>query len=307
MSSEPKDVGARGRGKLWLVAVAAAAIVAHLPALRNAWTLDDTLLLVGNPYLRSVSGLVTMLHNELFATSAAPRIVPYYRPVTAALYWLSYQLLGTSTVLQHLLNLLMHAGSCVLFVRAAIALGLGRPAAIGAGLVLAVHPATADIVAYIGGRQDLLGWMFVWLAVAGVVRARTWPAIAAWTFGGVLAATLTREFFGAAAVLLVLAAAWRPPASRRHDLTTAAASGSAALLTVVGLRELFDIAPFVNEGVSVADAPGAAAGVALRLLRDVLWPTDLSVDVTIRPYPLPVGVIVAAALLGAAGLLVRLA
>ncbi len=288
----------RGLDGRWHVLVFLTAVVAHLPSLGNGWTLDDQLLLVDNPYLRSLSGLLEMLHNELFATSAAPRIVPYYRPVTALLYWLSYQILGTNTVLQHLLNVLLHAACCVLFARAACALGARRAVAVAAGLVLAVHPATSDVVAYIGGRQDLLGWTIVWLGVTGVIRARRWWAPAAWSFTVVLAGALTREFFGAAMVLLVIAVAFRAPVSRKHGIAGVLIAGATALGVLAALRRLFDIAPFVTEGVRVVDAPGAAAAVALRLLRNVLWPTDLAVDVTIVPLSLAAALIVTT-LLGA--------
>src|SRR5258706_2931665 len=94
--------------------VAIAAAIAHAPSLGNGFVLDDANLLVENPFVRTLSGLRVLLRSELFAASAQPRVVPYYRPLSGLLYWTSYQLLGASAPLQHALNVLLHAAVALL-------------------------------------------------------------------------------------------------------------------------------------------------------------------------------------------------
>ena len=53
-------------------ALAAAAVVAHAPSLRDGFVLDDRTLLTENPYVRTLSGLGTLVTHELFVASAEP-------------------------------------------------------------------------------------------------------------------------------------------------------------------------------------------------------------------------------------------
>ncbi len=79
-----------------LAIVALAATVAQLPALRAGYVLDDDTLLASNPYVRTLSGLRTLLTSEFFLATARPEESAQYRPVSGAMNWLSWQLLGGS-------------------------------------------------------------------------------------------------------------------------------------------------------------------------------------------------------------------
>ena len=271
--------------------VTAAAILAHLPALRAGFVLDDDALLVSNPFVRTLSGLRVLVTSELFAASAQPQNVPYYRPLTGALYWASWQMFGASAASQHAFNLVLHAAVAVVMLAALDALGATKKVALFASLLFAVHPATADTVAYIGGRQDLAGWIVMLGTLAFVARATSRSAIAAACFAGTLAAASFREFFACAAIVLAIGAA----KGDGKRFAFAAAGGSAGVAAMLVLRWLVGVQAFVAGDAGPFAYVEAAAGVALRLAKDVVAPTDLAVYVSVAR----VGVVGTASVLAA--------
>jgi hypothetical protein len=275
--------------------VLAAALAAHVASLRAGWVLDDWELLVDNPYLRSASGLRAVLTQELFVASADPRRFPYYRPVSGAMYWLTYQLFGASSVAHHAFNVALHALCAVLFFHLARRLGVAARAALFMGVVFAVHPISVEVVAYAGGRQDALGWIFTFGTMLLVLRAPRLPRIVVLSFVGTLLAALTREFFLAAPALHAAAAASAASAGegkRAHRTGVAAGGGALAALVVLAIRRALDITPFGTANVTPARAIGAAGSVLARFVKDVLAPTDIAADVTVIPMSAGAGAFV---------------
>src|SRR5437660_79022 len=78
------------------------AFVAHIPALSGGFVLDDVDLLVENPFVRTLGGLKVLLTSELFMACASPRRLPYWRPLSGALNWVSWQIFAESAPGQHL-------------------------------------------------------------------------------------------------------------------------------------------------------------------------------------------------------------
>jgi protein O-mannosyl-transferase len=270
----------RARGAAFVLA---AALAAHVASLRAGWVLDDWELLVENPYLRSTQGLGVVLTRELFVATAEPRLVPYYRPVTSFVYWLTYMLFGPSPLLHHLFNVALHGTSAVLFYLLLRALEIAPRAATALGILFAIHPISAEVVAYTGGRQDVLGWIFTFASLLLVLRspkpARTFVVALA----GTLLAALTREFFLSAPALLVVAAACSAQRPRSRAAIAAGAGGALAIAAVFALRSALHIVPFEAGPKTVERMIGACAVVLLRLAKDVVAPTDIAVDVTVQP------------------------
>lgn len=264
--------------------LALAAVVAHAPALRNGFVLDDNVLLVDNPFVRSFAGLSVLLRRELFVASAEPRLVPYYRPASGALNWLSYQLLGASAPLQHALNLLLHAAVTVLLFRVACAWRIRPSIALGGALLFAVHPATAEVVAYIGGRQDMLGWLLVLPSFLLAERVKCgWCALALGFVASLLGACCHELFIGTFVALSALVGL-RHTQAPRLKAAAVVTGGLLAVVALLGLRKwlgLLDYEANLGEPLRILRA---AAGVALRLLKVTILPTDLAVDVSV---PLP--------------------
>jgi len=277
------------------------AVLAHLPSLGNGYTTDDFALLVHNPYVRTVAGLRPLLTWELFQAAATPASVPFYRPVSGLVNWLSYQLLGVSAPLQHALNLLLFAGLALSLVRALRSLGLTAGATTGSAMIVVTHPVTSGSVAYVQGRQDLLSMALVLAAVA-LVRRQSAPGAAAATYVATLTAALTKEFWLLAAVLIPLATVDLSARPRRPGLVrTLAALGGGALAaaSVVGLRSALGIMPASLVAAPLGDRLAAHLAAGARLLGCVLAPYDVVTVVTVdRPDP-ETAVVLTVALAGA--------
>jgi hypothetical protein len=264
--------------------LALAALVAHAPALRNGFVLDDNVLLADNPHVRSLAGLRELVSHELFVASAEPRFVPYYRPLSGALNWLSYQLFGASAPLQHALNLLLHAAVTVLLFRVTCAWRVGRAVALAAALLFAVHPATAEVVAYVGGRQDMLGWLLGLIALLLTPRLKCiWCALGLGFAASLLGALCHELFIGLFLPLALLMGASRAESAKAKALAIAG-GGVLAVAALLGLRRWLGLLPFEANVNGPLPAVRASVGVALRLLKDAVAPTDLAVDVSV---PLP--------------------
>jgi len=149
-------------------AVAAAAVVVYLNALRNAFVWDDQHLIVGNPAIKSWERLPSLFGADLFTGSVLSQ---YYRPLQAATYLVDYQLWGLNPLGFHLTNLLLHAVVSVLFFFFAARLAGERRSALAAALLFAVHPVHTEAVTYVAGRSDPLSAVFLLTALLlGVAR-----------------------------------------------------------------------------------------------------------------------------------------
>jgi hypothetical protein len=260
--------------------------------LHDGFVLDDRVLLTENPYVRTFSGLGVLIRHELFVASAQPRIVPYYRPLSGAFYWLSFQLLGGSAPLQHLLNVLLHLAVVLLF-QAVLRLCLVRDTiAFAAALLLATHPVTAEVVAYIGGRQDTLGWLVGLGALLLVPRAKSLGVSFALGWASSLVGGLCHELFIALFVPLAALAACSTTPGARGRGAAFMGGGAAAVASLLALRRSLELVAYETHFDGPVRLVNAAAGVGFRLLKDVFLPTDLAVDVTITPP----GIAVSAAL-----------
>ena len=288
-------MSARAPKRQWSTAVPlVAAAFAHAIALRNGFVLDDFSLLVNNPYVRTFAGLKELLRSSLFAAAGDPMKTDYYRPAASALNWLSWQLFKSGHAGQHGLNVALHVGVTALIFDVMQKSNVRRDVALVVATLFAIHPATADIVAYVGGRQDMLGWLFV---LGGLRFLLTTKRLAACAAIGALAmalGTFSREAFLAIAATLPFAAAFRPSdgtLDRNRGLATAAGCG-------VG----FGIVSLARSAVNVHwNQPGqphgvgdwieAAGGFLARMLKDLLAPTDLAVDLDTPKLGVPLALV----------------
>ncbi len=259
--------------------------LAHFPALGNGYVLDDSALLVGNPFVRTPEGLWQLLSKELFLASGEYRNVPYYRPLSGALYWLSYQLVGDSAWLQHSINLLLHgAVSATLFMLLArwnVSVGIAFTFA----AIFAVHPVTPDIVAYIGGRQDMLGWSFLLLGLIALGTRRRSIELVAISAVATALSSLCREFFFCAPLLLLPAALVHPTGALRRA-SCIVIGAATALGGVLSLRNLVDVQSFAVTIPRIGELTSISGAVTSRLIKLIFLPLDVSVDLTVTPIPL---------------------
>src|SRR6266516_481489 len=102
--------GTRRKFGLWqraalISAIIIAVAVVYLPALRGDFVWDDTLLITGNPLLRSFSGLL-----EIWSGG---RTADYF-PVTSTVFWIEYHLFGSKAVGYHAVNILLQTADALL-------------------------------------------------------------------------------------------------------------------------------------------------------------------------------------------------
>ncbi len=134
--------GALG-GALLIVAVT---LFAYAPALRAGFNWDDARYVTQNPMLEDAHGLWRIW----FDSSAT---VQYY-PLTHTTFWLERHLWGLRPFGFHLVNVLLHAGSAILF--ASILRTLRVPGAWLAAGIFALHPVHVESVAWVTERKNVL-------------------------------------------------------------------------------------------------------------------------------------------------------
>jgi protein O-mannosyl-transferase len=166
---------------------------------------DDTQLIVDNQaFLSDPAHVVQAFRQHAWTSPTADGAGAYYRPLfVLSLMW-DAQWGGAHPLGYHVTNLLLHALAaflaCLLFVR----LGVEPTIAFFLGMVVAVHPALAEVVAWVPGRNESLLCAFVtasMLALDRHARRRDWRSLFLHLVLS-LAALFTKEH----AVALVLAA-----------------------------------------------------------------------------------------------------
>src|SRR4030095_3439344 len=113
-------------------------LITYLPALDGQFIWDDEAHVTA-PALRSLTGL-WRIWTDLRATQQ-------YYPLTHSAFWLQYQLWSLNPVGYHVVNVVLHVASAVLFWRI-----LGRlavPGALLAAAIFALHPVNVESVAWI--------------------------------------------------------------------------------------------------------------------------------------------------------------
>jgi tetratricopeptide (TPR) repeat protein len=163
--STEADASPRWGARDWLRALAllVATVAAYFPALRGGLLWDDDGH-VTKPALQSLHGLGRIWF-ELGATQQ-------YYPVLHSAFWVEHRLWGDATLGYHLVNVLGHSLSALLFVRLLQKLlpPAWRGAAwIGGGL-FALHPVGVESVAWISEQKNILSTLFYLSAALAYLR-----------------------------------------------------------------------------------------------------------------------------------------
>ncbi|MGD9612473.1 MAG: hypothetical protein AB7V22_06180 [Kiritimatiellia bacterium] len=230
-----------------------------------------------------------------------------WHPLTWLAHMADAELYGLNAAGHHLSSLLLHAANAVLlfwFLRRATGHG---PAALAAAALWAVHPLRAESVVWISERKDVLAAFFGLLALLAYVRG-SGRKRGLGTAAAFAASLLAKPTWVTLPFLLLLLDAWplrrwgREPAAKlvleKAPLWLLAA-GSCAL-TLAAQRAGGAVQSFAAMPAGARLANAALATV--QYLRALVWPVDLAAY-----YPYPSGGVSAAALAGAAALLLALA
>jgi len=265
----------RPRTRLAALALVVATVVLYLPSVGGAPVFDDDVFVFENPLIHAPDGLAR------FWLSTEP---PDYFPVTSSMLWLEWRLWGDDTTGYHVVNVLLHALSCVLLWR--VLLRLGVPGAWLAGLLFAVHPVNVESVAWITQRKNTLPMVFYLASVLLYLRFDE-RASAGERRGGLYGAALAAHAVALLAktsvvslpFVLLLCAWWRRGRVTRRDLARTAPFF--ALSLVLGLVTVWYQLE-VNIGDEVVRDDGALSRLAIAgkavgfYLSKALVPLELS-------------------------------
>lgn len=280
--------------KPWLrvLAVALLAFAVYAPSLRGDFVYDDLYQIRENDQLRSLANLPRFFGADVWAAVGLP-FSSYYRPLMYTTFAFETALAGPEPWIFRVTNALLHAANAVLLLLLLRRLGASEAAALVAGLLFAVHPMHAEVVAWPSARPELLVTLFTLLA--GFVFAGS-PAREGPTGGRFLAvgaltmlALLSKETGIVAPVLIGLLGMQRAqgrPLERIGAGVRAALPLVALVVVFVGLRSLaIRIAgtpPLVGENPALypfrtwGEAGLRIAAIAGRYLGVMLVPLEAS-------------------------------
>jgi tetratricopeptide (TPR) repeat protein len=139
-------------------AVVAATILAYWPSLSGRFIWNDSDYVTA-PALRSLAGLLR-IWGDVGATQQ-------YYPLLHSAFWLQHRFFGDNPLGYHVVTLVLHAGSAVLFglvVRRLLGSGRDQSPYAGAGwlaaILFALHPVHVESVAWISEQKNTLSLAF---------------------------------------------------------------------------------------------------------------------------------------------------
>uniref|UniRef100_I3J7N7 Protein O-mannosyl-transferase TMTC3 n=1 Tax=Oreochromis niloticus TaxID=8128 RepID=I3J7N7_ORENI len=167
-------------------------------SLSCGFVFDDVSAILDNKDLRPSTPIRNLFLNDFWGTPMAEeRSHKSYRPLTVLTFRLNYLFSELSAASYHLLNVILHAVVCVLFLRVC-RLFLDKTSSLVAALLFAVHPIHTEAVTGVVGRAELLSSIFLLAAFLAYTKSTgpdhsiVWPPIAL-TVVLVAAATLCKE------------------------------------------------------------------------------------------------------------------
>ncbi len=134
-------------------------LISYLPAINGAPVWDDDRHIT-RPGLRSPDGLAR-IWTHLGATQQ-------YYPLTHSVFWIEHLIWGDRPLGYHLVNIVLHVISALLFVR--ILAFLRVPGAWLAGALFAVHPVQVESVAWITELKNTMSGVFFFLTALFYLR-----------------------------------------------------------------------------------------------------------------------------------------
>jgi tetratricopeptide (TPR) repeat protein len=253
------------------MAVGAFAFAIYAGTLGHGFALDDGPEVVDNAHIRLLADAPRVFTTASWA-GAGDAQVPMYRPLTTFTYSLDYALHGLEPLGYHLVNVLLHAGFCVLVLFLGLQVGLPLAGAFLAALLFAAMPVHVEAVANVAGRKDLLVALFSISAVLCHARALRQGGLAIVAAPAMVAATLLSKEAGLVVLGLIashdiLFGRAEFLAHRRRALGLFATYAALTLLFVSARHAVLDTLVFPR--VPFDENPIAAAPASVRMMTAV--------------------------------------
>ncbi|MEK7616297.1 MAG: tetratricopeptide repeat protein [Patescibacteria group bacterium] len=119
---------------------------------------EEELIVQRQGFLRNPANIPVIFTHDV---SYPNKTSPYYRPMLTLSFMADAMIGGTSNVVAHLTNVLLHIVAVLLLWRFFIALGIEKSKSFFYSLIFAVHPVFSQAVAWVPGRNDTLLAVFV--------------------------------------------------------------------------------------------------------------------------------------------------
>ncbi|MGC2234870.1 MAG: hypothetical protein WA584_01745 [Pyrinomonadaceae bacterium] len=147
----------------WLILLALIAFFVFANSMSGDFVYDDNRQILRNPLIQDAGLYGKALTSDVWAFKGDGSVAAsnYWRPAFTAWSILNFQLFGPNPVGWHLLNLLLHAGVCILAFLLLRRWNLSPVNAFAISAIFAVHPVHTESVAWISGSPDLLFSLFL--------------------------------------------------------------------------------------------------------------------------------------------------
>ncbi|XP_053575210.1 protein O-mannosyl-transferase TMTC3 [Bombina bombina] len=187
------DIGLKETGVLLCVVFAC-----YWNSLFCGFVFDDVSAILDNKDLHPSTPIKKLFQNDFWGTPMSEeRSHKSYRPLTVLTFRLNYLFSELNAMSYHLLNVILHAAVCVMFLRVC-KLFLDPRTSLIAALLFAVHPIHTEAVTGVVGRAELLSSIFLLAAFLSYTKSKgpdnsiVWTPIAVAVFL-VAVATLCKE------------------------------------------------------------------------------------------------------------------
>ncbi|MBX6362737.1 MAG: hypothetical protein IRZ00_02615 [Gemmatimonadetes bacterium] len=164
------------------LAIALMAIVVYLPSIFNGFAYDDVAVVQNDGRIHTLTNLARIFAQPYWADRGTEFAI--YRPLTSASFAIDWFVSRGYPMWFHIVNVLWHAGSCVLLLLVLAEL-FPPVAALGGALLFALHPAHVEAVANVVGRAEVMSAAFafaaalLWMRSGARLGVRTAVAVAA--------------------------------------------------------------------------------------------------------------------------------
>ncbi len=138
-------------------------VIAYLPTFSGEFLFDDYLLIVNNPYTKTLHSPLSYLFQEDGVTSECEfegYHTGYYRPLLNFSYSIDHVLWGINAPGFRTTNVFLHILSCFVLFYFLQFLIKDRYAALWATVIFALHPVNTESVAWIGSRDNIMVTLF---------------------------------------------------------------------------------------------------------------------------------------------------
>ena len=149
----------KNKTDLILIAIiAAVAFAVFANSLTGEFVYDDVRQIVRNPLIQDNNLIGKALSSDVWAFKGDGTYTAsnYWRPTFTAFNILCFRLFGVAPFGWHFLNLVLHAGVCILIFLLLRRWNLSANLSFIIALIFAVHPVHVESVAWIAGSPDLL-------------------------------------------------------------------------------------------------------------------------------------------------------